>query len=41
MPITFAHPAAVLPLARTGLPLTALAIGSMVPDLPMFVRLPW
>ena len=41
MPITFAHPAAVLPLARSGLPLTALAIGSMVPDLPMFVRLPW
>ncbi len=41
MPITFAHPAAVLPFARTRLPLTALVVGSMVPDLPMFVRLPW
>lgn len=37
MPITFAHPAAVLPLARARLPLSALAIGSMVPDLPLFV----
>ena len=41
MPITFAHPAAVLPFARTRLPLPALVIGSMVPDLPMFLRVPW
>jgi hypothetical protein len=41
VPITFAHPAAVLPFARTRLPLPALVIGSMVPDLPMFLRAPW
>lgn len=41
MPITFAHPAAILPFARTRLPLPALVIGSMVPDLPMFLRVPW
>lgn len=37
MPFTGAHPAAVLPLARTGLPLSALVIGSMAPDVPLFV----
>lgn len=37
MPLTFAHPVAVLPFARTRLPFAALAIGSMVPDLPLFV----
>ncbi len=37
MPVTFAHPAAVLPLARTRLPFAALAAGSMAPDLPLFV----
>lgn len=36
MPITFAHPAAVLPLRRTGLPMAALVAGSMVPDVPVF-----
>lgn len=36
--MTLAHPAAVLPLRRAGLPLSALAIGSMAPDLPVFVR---
>ncbi|GAB78764.1 protein of unknown function [Austwickia chelonae] len=37
MPVTFAHPAAVLPLSRSGLPLSALVVGSMVPDVPLFV----
>lgn len=36
MPFTPAHPAYVLPLARLGLPLSALVVGSMVPDVPMF-----
>ncbi|WP_284302820.1 DUF4184 family protein [Mobilicoccus caccae] len=39
MPVTFAHPVAVLALRRTPLPMSALVIGSMVPDLPLF--LPW
>lgn len=39
MPITFAHPAAVVPFARFGLPLSALVVGSMVPDLPYFLHL--
>lgn len=34
MPLTLAHPALVLPLRRSGLPMTALVVGSMVPDLP-------
>ncbi len=38
MPFTPAHAAAVLPLARPPLPLTALVAGSMVPDLPLFLR---
>lgn len=37
MPFTPAHPAAVLALRRLGLPTTALVVGSMVPDLPLFV----
>ncbi|WP_028643596.1 DUF4184 family protein [Nocardioides sp. URHA0020] len=37
MPFTLSHPAAVLPLRRLGLPMTALAIGSMVPDVPLFL----
>ncbi|WP_182378756.1 DUF4184 family protein [Nocardioides sp. WS12] len=36
MPVTLAHPAAVLPLRRLGLPLSAMVIGSMAPDLPVF-----
>lgn len=40
MPITVAHPALVLPLARLtarrGLPLTPLVVGTMVPDVPLF-----
>jgi hypothetical protein len=37
MPFTLSHPAAVIPLARRGLSLSALVIGSMAPDLPYFV----
>ncbi|HET6563733.1 MAG TPA: DUF4184 family protein [Marmoricola sp.] len=40
MPLTVAHPAAVLPLRRLGLPMSAMVIGSMVPDVPLFVRWP-
>ncbi len=36
MPFTVTHVVAVLPFARL-LPLTALAVGSMIPDLPLFV----
>jgi hypothetical protein len=35
--MTLAHPAAVLPLRRFGLPMTALVAGSMVPDVPLFL----
>ncbi|GAA1507239.1 DUF4184 family protein [Nocardioides humi] len=35
MPVTLAHPAAVLPLRGLGLPLSAMVIGSMTPDLPV------
>jgi hypothetical protein len=38
MPYPFAHPAAVIPLARFGVP-SALVIGSIVPDLWYFVPL--
>lgn len=38
MPVTLAHPAVVLPLRGLGLPLAALVIGSMAPDLPLFAR---
>lgn len=38
MPLTFAHPAAILPLARR-LPLSALVVGSMTPDVVYFLRL--
>jgi hypothetical protein len=37
MPFTPAHAAAVLPLRRLGLPLSALVAGSTVPDVPMFL----
>ncbi|MBS4754613.1 DUF4184 family protein [Nocardioides sp. zg-ZUI104] len=37
MPVTIAHPAAVLPLRRLGLPMVALVIGSVAPDLPVFL----
>jgi hypothetical protein len=38
VPVTLAHPAVVLPLRGLGLPLAAMVIGSMVPDLPLFTR---
>lgn len=38
MPLTLAHPAIVLPLGRLGLPVSAMAIGSMVPDLPVLTE---
>ncbi|VXC49358.1 DUF4184 family protein [Aeromicrobium sp. 9AM] len=37
MPLTLSHPAAVLPLRRLGLPMAALVIGSMVPDIPLYL----
>jgi hypothetical protein len=36
--MTLAHPVAVLPLRRFGLPMAAMVIGSMVPDVPLFLR---
>jgi hypothetical protein len=37
VPLTLSHPAVVLPLRRLGLPLSALVVGSMVPDLPLYL----
>ena len=37
MPITVAHPAAVLVLRRSQLPVAAMVVGSMVPDVPLFL----
>jgi hypothetical protein len=37
MPLAPAHPAAVLPLARLGLALSALVVGAVVPDLPVYL----
>lgn len=39
MPFTLSHPAAAVPLAKCGLPLSAVVIGSIVPDLPYFLRM--
>lgn len=39
MPLTFAHPVAVLPLRRCGLPLSALVVGSVAPDLEYLLHL--
>ncbi|GAA1351644.1 DUF4184 family protein [Falsarthrobacter nasiphocae] len=41
MPLTMAHPLAVVPLRRTRLIFPALVIGAMVPDLPHFIPTPW
>lgn len=38
MPLTFAHPAAVLPLMRGPLVPTALVAGALAPDAPYFLR---
>jgi hypothetical protein len=37
MPFTLSHPAAVVPLTKRGLVLSALVVGSLTPDLPYFV----
>jgi hypothetical protein len=37
VPFTASHPALIVPLLRTGLPSSALVIGSMVPDLPLYL----
>lgn len=37
VPLTLSHPAAVLPLRKLGLPVTAMVVGSMVPDVPLFM----
>ncbi len=39
MPLTIAHPVAVLPFRRLGLPMAALAIGSISPDLEYLFHL--
>ncbi|WP_116449961.1 DUF4184 family protein [Blastococcus litoris] len=41
MPFTLAHPAAVLPLARSPLVPSALVCGSVAPDVPYYVSLQW
>ena len=40
MPFTLSHPAASVPLARHGLVLSALVVGSMAPDFAYFTFLP-
>lgn len=37
MPITPAHAVVAIPLRRLGLPVGALAVGSMVPDVAVFL----
>jgi hypothetical protein len=37
MPYAPAHPAVVLPLERLGLPLSALVVGSVAPDVPVYL----
>ena len=39
MPLTFAHPAAVLPFRRCGLPFSGLVVGSIAPDLEYVLHL--
>jgi hypothetical protein len=39
MPFTLSHPAVVVSLAKFGLPLSALVVGSVVPDLPTYLGL--
>ncbi|MCB4208215.1 DUF4184 family protein [Arthrobacter sp. UM1] len=40
MPLTMAHPLAVYPFRRTGLMVSGMAVGSMVPDLAHFAEVP-
>ena len=37
MPLAPAHPAAVLPLSRLGLALSALVVGAVAPDAPVYL----
>jgi hypothetical protein len=37
MPFTISHPAASIPLARRGLVLSALVVGSLTPDIPYYI----
>jgi hypothetical protein len=37
MPLAPAHPAVVLPLQRLGLPLSALVMGTLAPDVPVYL----
>jgi len=37
MPLAPAHPAVVLPLQRLGLPLSALVVGAVAPDAPVYL----
>jgi hypothetical protein len=37
MPFTFSHPAAIIPLRRLRMPLSALAVGAMSPDFAYFI----
>jgi hypothetical protein len=37
MPLAPAHPAVVLPLARLGLPMSALVVGAVSPDAPVYL----
>jgi uncharacterized protein DUF4184 len=37
MPFTLSHPAVVLALRRTGLPVAGMVAGTMAPDVPMFL----
>jgi hypothetical protein len=39
VPLTIAHPSVVVPLQKAGLPLSALIIGSVVPDFEFFLRI--
>jgi len=39
MPLTIAHPAAMVPLRRSGLPFSALVVGSLAPDLEYLLHL--
>lgn len=41
MPATPVHPLFALPFARLGLPMSALAIGAMAPDVAYVVDAPW
>ncbi|MGY1622647.1 DUF4184 family protein [Geodermatophilus sp. SYSU D00965] len=41
MPFTGSHPAAVLPFLRTPLPPSALVVGSLAPDLPFYLPVPF